>query len=42
MQTKAAASAQHSDAEYSIKEKLTHVSEIGMDLITFEVMRNGT
>jgi N-methylhydantoinase B len=40
MQTKAAASAQHSDAEYSIKEKLTHVSEIGMDLITFEVMRN--
>ena len=40
MQTNAAASAQHSDAEYGIKEKLTHVSEIGMDLITFEVMRN--
>jgi N-methylhydantoinase B len=40
MQTKAAASARHSDAEYGIKEKLTHASEIGMDLITFEVMRN--
>jgi len=26
--------------EYAVKEKLTHVSEIGMDLITFEVMSN--
>ena len=29
-----------SPSEYGVKEKLTHVSDIGMDLITFEVMRN--
>ena len=40
MQQKAAKSAKHLDADYGIKEKLTHVSGIGMDLITFEVMRN--
>ena len=37
---KASASGQQSDAVYGVKEKLTHVSDIGMDLITFEVMRN--
>ena len=37
---KASASGQQSDAAYGVKEKLTHVSDIGMDLITFEVMRN--
>ena len=29
-----------SDSKLGVKEKLTHVSDIGMDLITFEVMRN--
>src|ERR1700751_295162 len=37
---KASTSSQQSDAAYGVKEKLTHVSDIGMDLITFEVMRN--
>jgi len=29
-----------SPSEYGVKERLTHISDIGMDLITFEVMRN--
>ncbi len=37
---KASAGAKPSGAGYGVKEKLSHVSEIGMDLITFEVMRN--
>ena len=37
---KASASGQQSDAVYGVKEKLTHVSYSGTDLITFEVMRN--
>ena len=40
MQTKASASAKPADAGLGVKEKLTHVSDINMDLITFEVMRN--
>src|SRR5579883_3266823 len=40
MQAQASAGAKPFGAGYGVKEKLSHVSEIGMDLITFEVMRN--
>jgi len=40
MQTKTHASAKPADSGLGVKEKLTHVTDINMDLITFEVMRN--